>query len=238
MWNNHLVFNDRFLIGLTNTPIAGWFFGLRLPGYDGAVYQQDDRGAKILLSSATIRMMNDEELIDALRWFAEREPEITAIHNAQEFNLNEQFCPDEDLDLIIQSDLTPSQTLEKVIAERSYRQGEPRPKREKIAKPLPQKTERIPGHVYLLLADNGLYKIGWAANVDNRILQLEPKLPYDLELIHSIKTDRPRTLERELHGKFADKRVRGEWFKLDTEDVAYIKGIEDEKTHSECNRER
>lgn len=33
-------------------------------------------------------------------------------------------------------------------------------------------------------------------------------------------------MERHLHHKFQKKRVQGEWFRLEQEDIEYIKGLE------------
>jgi len=78
------------------------------------------------------------------------------------------------------------------------------------------------GHVYLLRADNGFYKIGQSKVLDDRIKQLAVQLPYELELICAIQTVNPIGLEEELHTRFREKRKRGEWFNLDEDDVTYF----------------
>jgi len=78
------------------------------------------------------------------------------------------------------------------------------------------------GYVYLLRADNGLYKIGKTTCLDRRITELSIKLPYELELIHAVESDNIDVLEQLLHEQFADKRVRGEWFALSARDVEFI----------------
>lgn len=80
-----------------------------------------------------------------------------------------------------------------------------------------------PGFVYLLRADNGLVKIGKTGKITKRIYQLSIQLPYETELIHTIKTDDMDELERHLHEIFAAKRKRGEWFELSEEDITSIK---------------
>lgn len=91
----------------------------------------------------------------------------------------------------------------------------------------PEKTlsipKRIHGYVYVLKADNNLYKIGRAKQLDKRILQLSVQLPYDLVLVASIESDDYANLEKELHNTFTNKRKRGEWFDLDEDDIARIK---------------
>src|SRR5690606_25797996 len=67
------------------------------------------------------------------------------------------------------------------------------------------------GYVYFLLADNGLVKIGRTKNLQERLDHFTTKLPYELTLIHSIKTNNSVETEKYYHEKFKDKRTRGEW---------------------------
>jgi hypothetical protein len=89
-----------------------------------------------------------------------------------------------------------------------------------------KKKQRVPkkGYVYLLKAENGC-KIGMSVNPKKRIETLGVKLPFPIDTICTIKTDDMTSLELELHQHFADKRINGEWFNLDTEDIEYIKGL-------------
>ena len=81
------------------------------------------------------------------------------------------------------------------------------------------------GHVYLLQC-GPFYKIGKAVDVNKRVKDLRTQPPFDIELLHVIHTLDMRKRERQLHQRFADKRVKGEWFKLDTADVAAIQAME------------
>jgi Meiotically up-regulated gene 113 len=98
--------------------------------------------------------------------------------------------------------------------ERFYREYGAKPKKEK---------RRESGCVYFLLADNGLVKIGRTKKLKERLDHFTAKLPYKLELIHTIFTDDSYGLEEYFHEKFKDKRQRGEWFKLDQEDIEEVK---------------
>jgi len=44
----------------------------------------------------------------------------------------------------------------------------------------------------------------------------------EFELVAYIPTRKPRRLEQHLHELFADKRERGEWFKLTQKDIEHI----------------
>lgn len=80
------------------------------------------------------------------------------------------------------------------------------------------------GFVYLASGD-GYYKIGLSKNPVHRIETIGSKLPFELEILCSINTNDTRRLESELHRKFDDKRLSGEWFRLDHFDVEEIKGM-------------
>lgn len=89
----------------------------------------------------------------------------------------------------------------------------------------PASKEKKPGFVYLLHHD-GLYKIGMATKLSRRLMQISPRMPHEVTLIHSIKTDDMVGLEALLHECYADKRMNGEWFALSDEDVRDIQNGE------------
>lgn len=69
------------------------------------------------------------------------------------------------------------------------------------------------------------YKIGIAIDPEKRRAGLTPTklpIPNDSKVVHEIKTDNAVRLEQYLHGRFADKRTHGEWFKLSDDDVAAL----------------
>ena len=86
------------------------------------------------------------------------------------------------------------------------------------------KKETRAGWVYILQA-GPYFKIGYSKNVDKRIERLATLPPFDMELIHTIRTDNMDTLEKYLHERFDDKRKNGEWFELDEEDIAWLKTL-------------
>lgn len=77
------------------------------------------------------------------------------------------------------------------------------------------------GYVYVCRLDKH-YKIGISKNPHSR-LQEFTLLPYELETVLIEKVNGYDKREKELHEHFADKRVRGEWFELNEEDIEYIK---------------
>lgn len=83
------------------------------------------------------------------------------------------------------------------------------------------------GSVYLILAENGLYKIGKAKVVSERLKPFSVNFPMKWDLLHSFISNDYNIAETTLHQTFSDKRDIGEWFKLASEDVEYIKSIQD-----------
>lgn len=76
--------------------------------------------------------------------------------------------------------------------------------------------------VYLL--KSGLdYKIGHADDPIRRASEIGTLLAERPELIHSFKTDDPAGVESYWHKRFQEKRKRGEWFKLNSQDVKAFK---------------
>lgn len=74
--------------------------------------------------------------------------------------------------------------------------------------------------VYLMLDEkNGAYKIGRSNSPEVRESTLQSEKPF-IKLIDSWKGE--FSDETELHRKFKEKRIRGEWFDLDEDDVIYI----------------
>lgn len=105
---------------------------------------------------------------------------------------------------------------ERDAAEAERRQQQPTP---------PRPRQKRAGYVYLVKSSTGYYKIGLTSNPKDRKRTFSVKLPFEVEFECLIKTSDMVSLERELHGRFADRRVDGEWFDLSAKDVAYIKSL-------------
>lgn len=82
------------------------------------------------------------------------------------------------------------------------------------------------GFVYVLKQVNGThYKIGRTSSPNDRMRTFKLKLPFPVEFKILIKCDDMYALERDFHKHFASKRVSGEWFTLDKEDLKYIRSF-------------
>ena len=80
-------------------------------------------------------------------------------------------------------------------------------------------------HTYLFTDKSGLFKIGKSRNVGERFRSLSIGSP-SLQKVLVIPFD----VEKELHVKFDNKRVVGEWFKLDKEDLLYLHSLVEKYT--------
>lgn len=87
------------------------------------------------------------------------------------------------------------------------------------------KKSESEGYIYILLAENGLRKIGRTYDPEVRLKSAFTMSPIDIHIENIYKVKSPITTEKNLHRLFNSKRVRGEWFELDEYDVKSIDGI-------------
>ena len=92
---------------------------------------------------------------------------------------------------------------------------------------IPQTRKLVSGIVYLIAAENGLYKIGKAINLGKRFRTFSVHFPMKWKMIHSFRSRDYTAAEAALHEMYKDKRDVGEWFRLSNDDVAYIKTLTD-----------
>jgi len=78
------------------------------------------------------------------------------------------------------------------------------------------------GEVYLFRCGN-YYKIGQTqTGVLNRLKAVQHGNPFEVILVHVIPSENSYSAEKYLHLKFANKRVRLEWFELSDADVQWF----------------
>jgi hypothetical protein len=70
------------------------------------------------------------------------------------------------------------------------------------------------GFVYLMQCNgpDGPVKIGWSVDVERRLSMVRVDNPFPVELLASIPSDDVLRDEANLHARFAQSHIRGEWF--------------------------
>lgn len=86
--------------------------------------------------------------------------------------------------------------------------------------------------VVYVIQCNDYYKIGITLRPAHRFQSLQVSNPYKIYLVYSKPIIGARAVERKLHQSLRSTHVRGEWFKLDSEQLQLVKDILDE-AHSQ-----
>jgi hypothetical protein len=85
------------------------------------------------------------------------------------------------------------------------------------------------GYVYIMsytkAPDFKHYKIGRSKRPLSRTKYLSTHSAFPNKLLHLIKCEDMAKAEAFFHAKFCKKRLNGEWFELDNNDLAYLKGF-------------
>lgn len=78
-------------------------------------------------------------------------------------------------------------------------------------------------YIYLIRESfQGLVKIGIATDLYARMVAMEASCPQELELISYVVSSNAKVIEGYIHQRFSEKRYKGEWFRLDSQDVALV----------------
>lgn len=71
------------------------------------------------------------------------------------------------------------------------------------------------GYVYFIRFSSRTYKIGMTRqNPHKRLAEIQTGCPVQLVIYGYIETDKPEEIEAELHKRFNDRRISGEWFRI------------------------
>lgn len=83
---------------------------------------------------------------------------------------------------------------------------------------------RDEGYIYFLKkhGDDKIYKIGRSKSYPERIKKLEVKLPFDVEPHLICYSNDHKKSEKLLHSFFSNKRLKGEWFSLENDDISLV----------------
>lgn len=76
-------------------------------------------------------------------------------------------------------------------------------------------------HVYLL-QHGARFKIGFSTQYEIRVQAIQRMLPSECKLVHLIRTDKGRQLEKFWHCCFKHLRDKGEWFHLEDKEVTWM----------------
>lgn len=86
-----------------------------------------------------------------------------------------------------------------------------------------------PEFIYVTKAAFGC-KIGRTTRRELRPLQVAGNAPIQLDVLFVKEVVNSREIEKNLHGYFKDKWLRGEWYVLDDSDIQLIRDVLDGKT--------
>ena len=81
------------------------------------------------------------------------------------------------------------------------------------------------GFVYLMKWEDE-YKIGKAVNVERRQKRIERELGREITVLHRIFSNDYTKAEADLHRKYKDKCLHGEWFSLNDDDLEWLMSID------------
>jgi len=99
------------------------------------------------------------------------------------------------------------------------------------------KKNNKPTMLYLIREDwRGLVKVGISNNITNRLTYLQSACPQRLNIVAICPSDNARKDEAKLHARFEQKRINGEWFRLNDDDIDRIKSEWEENSQRNNGR--
>lgn len=107
----------------------------------------------------------------------------------------------------------------KVVENRAKRAAVARSRRLKVA------GSSMPGTIYFIGGNVGPIKIGFTTNIETRLRRLQMNSPRRLRVLAARNGSRRDELE--LHRRYGEQRLHGEWFKRSPELVAVIESLVD-----------
>jgi len=134
----------------------------------------------------------------------------------------DNFYRDFDDEEIQKKNLKYSEDLQNDLNSILFSYSKPKTKNDK------SKNTNSSGYVYLI-AGRDYYKIGQTMYLEKRVKSISRTLPFDVTIVHKIKTNNRFKLEKEMHNEFSNKNVKGEWFDLNDNDIEYIKKLDGDK---------
>lgn len=174
----------------------------------------------LVFTAKMIDRMSDTEILSICRWFAINHTDIEIIESIREYGEHAHSMSELAEVVRLTTNNTIRQEANSVLQGRKENTEAQRKRKCQTTNTNPDKYK---GFVYLLRADNGIYKIGCTKRPDARIKQLGIQLPYELEVICLLPAQDMRLLESKLHERFNERRVNGEWFQLTESDIEEIK---------------
>ncbi len=88
----------------------------------------------------------------------------------------------------------------------------------------PHEFDLLPGYVYLMKDTEEWYKIGMSDDPMRRLKEIS-RNHKQIELLHVIPADQMDKAEIILQDKYRNEHIRGDWFDLSSDDIAYIRSI-------------
>lgn len=185
-------------------------------------------GPRLCLSLYPLLEMSNEDILEIVDWFREHGAEVGIINDAEEAHYNEQFVSDEDLKVIIESELSSAEQKEAASKQLHYRiHGGYQPNTGGQASSKPKRKK--PGYIYLAYSETDHYKIGRSKGPADRIQVFNTEMPVEVSMLHTFETDDMGQAEALLHDRYDSKRVKGEWFDLSVPDIEWITSITEYK---------